>query len=403
MTARLLVANSFPIHPPRGGGQRRMHGLYQALGARGFEVEVVCLVGHDQPGRRVELAPGLVEVDVPKTAEHMEAEFALERDVGVVVTDVALPLLHELTPAYGEAIAAAAARTDIAVACHPYGYPALRRHCDQPLIYESLNVEADLKTPLLGDSDDGRRLLAEVERVEGECARDAALVTACSTDDAERLRKRYDFAAPAIVVSNGVDVDGIPYTSPAVRASLQAALGLDRPPVLFVGSWHGPNLEALDDVLVAAADAPDLRFLVLGSVSATLERRRVPPNVDVCGTVDDGFLRSTLAVAHVALNPMRSGSGTNLKMLDYAASGVPIVSTVFGARGLDMIPGRHYLAADRDTLATVLSELDGTLLPDLAAAARSHVAEHFGWRSIAARLAAAAPFQELVDRVGVVG
>ena len=42
-----------------------------------------------------------------------------------------------------------------------------------------------------------------------------------------------------------------------------------------------------------------------------------------------------LNLADVAVNPMLSGSGTNLKMFDYMASGIPVVSTKVGARGID--------------------------------------------------------------------
>lgn len=40
--------------------------------------------------------------------------------------------------------------------------------------------------------------------------------------------------------------------------------------------------------------------------------------------------------ADLAINPMMNGSGTNLKMLDYMASGIPIISTPIGARGLEI-------------------------------------------------------------------
>ncbi len=45
--------------------------------------------------------------------------------------------------------------------------------------------------------------------------------------------------------------------------------------------------------------------------------------------------------ASVAVNPMVSGSGTNLKIVEYLAAGVPVVSTPFGMRGLDLRPDEH--------------------------------------------------------------
>ena len=47
---QLLVATSFPVHPPRGGGQQRIAGLYAALARLGVDVEIVSLVGHDERG-----------------------------------------------------------------------------------------------------------------------------------------------------------------------------------------------------------------------------------------------------------------------------------------------------------------------------------------------------------------
>ena len=399
MSGRLVVASSFPVDPPRGGGQRRIRGLYGALADLGVAAELVCLVDAGAPARRVELAPGLVEVDVPKTPAHAEAERELERAAGTVVTDVALALLHELTPGYGEALAAAAHGADAAVASHPYAHPALRAACDLPVIYEAHNVEADLKAPLLDATEGGRGVLADVERVEAACVAEAALVMACLDADVARLAERYALRAPVVVVPNGVDADAIRFTAPDARAALQDALGLDPPPAVFVGSWHGPNLEALDAVLAAAAAAPDVRFLVVGSVGASADPDAVPENVDVTGPVDDGFLRSILAVGHVALNPMTSGSGTNLKMLDYAAAGLPIVSTRFGARGLDLEPDVHYLAAEGDALGPALAGFDAAAAAARVDAARAHVAARFDWRAIAAGLAAAEPFRALAGTV----
>ena len=58
-------------------------------------------------------------------------------------------------------------------------------------------------------------------------------------------------------------------------------------------------------------------------------------------------MRGALGLAGAALNPMRWGSGTNLKMLDYALAGTPILSTTFGARGVGFEAGPHYEAWSR--------------------------------------------------------
>ena len=61
----------------------------------------------------------------------------------------------------------------------------------------------------------------------------------------------------------------------------------------------------------------------------------LPPNVVLAGVVTNVAKRTLLQSADLALNPMRTGSGTNLKIVEYFAAGIPVVSTPFGARGLE--------------------------------------------------------------------
>jgi glycosyltransferase involved in cell wall biosynthesis len=86
---------------------------------------------------------------------------------------------------------------------------------------------------------------------------------------------------------------------------------------------------------------------------------------------------------------MRRGSGTNLKMLDYAAHGTLVLSTEVGARGLGFVADTHYVLFPPDGLAQTLEALEPELpsprLP-LRAAARQRVEQHFSWQGIADRI-----------------
>jgi glycosyltransferase involved in cell wall biosynthesis len=55
-----------------------------------------------------------------------------------------------------------------------------------------------------------------------------------------------------------------------------------------------------------------------------------------------------LARATVGLNPILTGSGTNLKMAEYAAWGLPVLSTAFGARGGIWKEDSHYGLIDAE-------------------------------------------------------
>jgi glycosyltransferase involved in cell wall biosynthesis len=355
---KLTVATSFPVFPALGGGQTRVLGLYGALAAAGVAVDVVALVArHERFGIR-QLAPGFREIRVPKTLEHEHSEFELGRRLGVPVSDVALLLHHELTPAYVRAIAESAATASAVVACHPFGLPALREAAPSlPLIYEAQDVETDLKADMFAAAGGGdwRDTVAAVRDGEAQACREADHVIVCAQIDGDRLVQLFgNDPARIVVVPNGCECEEIPFIGPEARSAHRTAVGLDAFTALFVGSWHGPNLEAVRAVRDAAEGAPDIHFLVVGSVGLAVANEPTPTNMDLAGPVARGFLRDVLALANVAVNPMASGSGTNLKMLEYAAAGVPLVSSKFGARGLGFTPGEHYAVGEPEQLAEAL-------------------------------------------------
>ena len=401
MRPKLVVATSFPVWPPRGGGQSRIFGLYGALARLGVDVDIIALVARQDHGGKRAIAPGLRQISVPKTIRFEREEYRLHLQAGVPVTDLALALHHRLTPAYGAALAEAADGACAVVASHPFAQPALMAATAAPLVYEAHNVEADLKASMLAGSDAPDELRAMVREIEGACCAQSTHTIVCAEDDGARLGELYGLEPErVVVVPNGADPASCPYTPPEQRTARKRALGLQaRFQALFIGSWHEPNLVAVRDVVAAAEAVSDVGFLVVGSAGVPFTGEHVPSNVDLCGVVDHGFVRSVLSIADVALNPMRWGSGTNLKMLDYALAGVPVISTAFGARGLGLEAGTHYAVMEPDGLVPALTafRLGGAeIAAARAIAAHGRVAEHFAWDSIARRWHDHAAFRELV-------
>lgn len=388
---RLVVSTTFPIYPPRGGGQARIFNLYREI-ARNRDVEIVSLAASNQPEVKQEIAPGLFEIRVAKSPEHEAEEQALSRRVGnTPVTDVAMPLLHALTPEYGRELSRAVQSAHAVIASHPYSVSAIRSaSADAPLWYEAHNVEIELKRQILGRYPATDRLLAATERVERECWRASELVYACSADDLDVLAERYGSTdARQLVVANGVDLETTSFFPPAERIRLKKRFGLDGLPVaLFLGSWHQPNIEAVEFLLECARSLPDVVFLIVGSVGGPFEYVIHPDNVVVTGVVEAEEKRLLLGCADLALNPMASGSGTNLKMLDYFAAGAPVLSTPLGARGIEVEPDENVFIAELEEFSSRLRQLlssDDNGLPEVAAAARNLVEREYSWPVIAKR------------------
>ena len=408
MRPKIVVATSFGVHPPKGGGQSRVAGLYGALARLGVDVEIVSLVGRTDRDGWLDAGPGIREFRVPRTPEHEAADWRLNQQVGVPVGDLGLALHPDLTPAYAEAIASAARDATAVVACHPYALPVLETLTGTPLIYEAQDVEADLKASMYASTPEGPAFAERVRELEAACCAKADHVLVCAARDGVRLGELYGLEPERVLeVPNGADPAGIAFTSLTQRRARAYELGLgDQFTAVFVGSWHEPNLDAIRDLLRLAGALAEVRVRVLicGSAGLAFAEKWIPPNVDLCGVVDDAFLRSVLGLADAALNPMRSGSGTNLKMLDYALGGVPLVSTTFGTRGLDLEPGRHFLAAEPDQLPVVLGALRDEPFASTDArvrAAREHVETNFSWEGIAARWYAHPALQSLLGSVEV--
>jgi glycosyltransferase involved in cell wall biosynthesis len=110
----------------------------------------------------------------------------------------------------------------------------------------------------------------------------------------------------------------------------------------------------------------------------------LPENVICLGRVSDQAKRLLLQAADVALNPMFSGSGTNLKMLEFLAAGLPVVTTPVGARGLHLVSGEHALVCSADAFPPSIQRLldDTHLRMTLRAEGRHLVEDKYNWEAI---------------------
>ena len=396
---RITIAASFPIYPPRGGGQNRIYYLYRQL-AHHFDVEIVTLAHETAASFCGEIAPGMCEIRIPKSAEHEEAEAKLSSKVDwVAITDVALPQLYRLTPAYVEALRTSTARADFVVASHPYMFPAIREMSDKPLWYEAQDVEADLKQTILPDTTEGHALLKQVEDVEKTCCQQSALIMVCAKEDGDRFQDLYGVEWEKIVETpNGVDLNTVRYVSLAERQAKKEALGLDSTfTVLFLGSLHGPNIEAVRTIFGFAKELPNVNFLIAGSVGLALQGEAIPANIGLMGVVDDDTKDTILGIADLAINPMLSGSGTNLKMLDYCAAGLPVLSSPHGTRGLALVDQEHLTVVGLTQFPATIHQLRENwehLAPQVERA-RTCVMANYDWAVIGQNLA-----REVVRRFG---
>ncbi|PVX82159.1 glycosyltransferase family 4 protein [Paraburkholderia unamae] len=381
------VLNTYPIAPVVSGGKLRLFGLYSRL-ADQFDVHFINLTGSRDAASVRTLAPGFTEELVPKSPALEREEWHMQDMLGATVEDLAAALYPASAPRWLEAIDALARRSDVMVCSHPYTLPALREVFSGPFVYEAHNVEADLKADIYGTHQWAIDRVFELER---RAVREAALVSACSPQDLARLQALYGDAddprfGQGIVVANGIDVGNTPFREAERVARRRRELGVDQPLALFMGSAHGPNIDAARVVIEAAAQMPDVHFLLLGSVCGEVRQWERTANVGFAGVVSDAEKAAWLDVCDIGLNPVVSGSGTNLKLIEYAAAGVPVVSTEFGVRGIGFEDGQQYVRATGEDFALGIRTMLGLAADDreaLKRRARSWVEANGDWQSIA--------------------
>lgn len=390
---KLTVATTFKVYPPMNGGQARVFHLYRNL-AKFFDIDIISLGSESDDRSEVEIAPGVLAVTVPRTIEHAETELQISRLVGdKPVGDITSYSLLDLTPDYGEALELSMITSHAVIACHPYTINTIKNIWpDKPLWYEAQDVEITLKSDIFGKDASATPLLEEVKRSEKECWKSAFRVFACAHRDLEQLQRLYGPTCAYLnEVPNGVSLDDIRYTSLAERRKLQIKAGIENNQIaIFMGSWHGPNLEAVEDIIRIAPENSQTRFIVIGSVCTPFENLDLPRNLEMMGTVSMEVRDLMLSIADVALNPMRLGTGTNLKMLDYMAAGVPVISTGFGARGLLIEHDTHYIRAEIHEFSKALaaySNIDEEELRSMVISARDLVEKEYSWQIIAERFA----------------
>lgn len=124
-----------------------------------------------------------------------------------------------------------------------------------------------------------------------------------------------------------------------------------QPIILFIGSlFWPPNLDAvswfLKDILPQVQrDVPSARFEVIGNANEAIINT-LPKNASLYIYGYQRTLDLYLARASVFVLPFRVGGGVRMKTFTALSSGIPIVSTSFGIRGLDLVHNRDCFVAD---------------------------------------------------------
>jgi glycosyltransferase involved in cell wall biosynthesis len=395
----ILVLSTYPAFPAVHGGQLRLNRLLRGLATR-FDVELLAL-SLDRDRGITEPFPGIRQSVIPMSEEHQHLDRTLAAAAPIPIGDIAAALFVQHSSEFLDAVRQAGRGAVGVVLEHPYLLPALvRSHPTLPFVYDSQNAETEMKSQMLDGYRGAEDLVAVVRTVEREAVRRAELVVVCSTEDQRRLEL---LGGPTLarwaVVPNGADVFGTPFVEGEQRRVNRehwlAAYTTAQPDAqvrhlaLFVGSYHPPNLQAATFLANLAPSLPQVCFILAGNLGLYFDGWRLPDNVLVTGQVSTPYLRQLLGAVDVALNPITTGGGTNLKLIEYFAAGAPVISTSLGTRGMRVENEGELLVCETgmfdEAIRSVLAEPKDAA--ERAARARKLAEQQYDWGPLARRFA----------------
>jgi len=183
---------------------------------------------------------------------------------------------------------------------------------------------------------------------------------------------------PCTVIPNGVDIDYF---------TARQGTDLSKPTIVFVGRMdYFPNVDGMTNFVSrswpsirAAVPEAELRVVGLNPVVPVQRLARLP-GIQVTGHVPD--IRPYAWDAAVGIAPLRIARGTQNKVLEMMAMGIPVVATAEAARGIRAQAGEHLLVAStRDEFVRDVIELlrNRELGRRLALAARAQVVQAHSW------------------------
>ena len=384
---KLLVLNDFPIVPPNHGGKIRIYNVYKHL-SKIYDITYICF-GNEEEKKETKITETFKEVRIPKSGLQKKLESLTRMFFGVSVDDIIATFFCGINNKMKSEVKRYLKDCNLIILAQPYLYPVIKNNAsDKILLYESQNVEYLLKKTILGEGILRRFLLGKVRRNEEEVIDRSRVVFVTSSLDKDAFNEVYKLEDKMLYIfPNGTNVssfDELYENGKPIKEKI-----ISRPIAIFVGSGHPPNVEAARIIIRSIASAmSDVCFLICGSVCWYLRNESLGNNVGLTFEVTEEEKLELYRSSDIALNPMQSGSGTNIKMMEYMAAGLPMITTPIGARGLDLNSTNSMICEVQDFPEKIRGVLnDKRLYSSLSSNGRKLVEEKYDWRKIAENMA----------------
>jgi glycosyltransferase involved in cell wall biosynthesis len=375
---KILVLYHFhTVYPPTSGGTLRYFHLYNELSLF-YDITLLSQTSRHRGGvfqfsstyREYKVEKDPLHKQITKDLQNSEATYEFASIINVE--------LSKHPTLYSKYFDDLYRTSDIIIHESPYllGYDRSLGLDDKPRIYNSHNHEYSLANQIW-KNEEARKFLPSIYKLEKKLVDYADIVFATSEIERDSFIAMYkkDFKKVKLA-PNGI------YPNDWLQNKKKSK---EKPSAIFIGAEYPPNTEAVNFIIHHIADkCPNIEFIIAGACCNSFSTIK-KSNVKLLGRIRHKQKLSLLADVDIAINPMFSGAGVNLKTLEFLSAGIPLFSTRCGARGLNLIDKEHYIHAEIEDFADKINQFchDNIYLNEMSSRGQKYINDNFSWSGIA--------------------
>ncbi len=222
-----------------------------------------------------------------------------------------------------------------------------------------------------------KKRLKNIAALEHAVGKAVDQVICLSADDKPTLSRNMAIEPGRIsVIPSGVDVEAIKFFGPSIKAKN----------IIFLGNlYFEPNAQAVREIfkrMYPPMHAAGFKFTITGDCPDSLKQECRGPGFTFTGPIKD--LNALFHDATFALAPIIEGTGMRIKILNYLAAGIPVITTSTAAQGF---PDHSCLFIENDFNAypdLMIRLLDNeTRMFSKAIRGRDRILNNYSWGTIA--------------------
>ncbi|MCQ6535942.1 glycosyltransferase family 4 protein [Bacillus mycoides] len=376
---KILVLNHFPtVYPPISGGTLRYFHIYNEL-SKYFDITLLSQSSERKGGlfqytstfKEYKVQKNNLHNSIMKKTKISQIKSLYERSLILHIEFSKYPSMYKK---YFEELYN---NNDIIIHESPYllGYDQYFSVDNKPRIYNSHNHEYVLAKQIWHDKT-AIDYLPCIYELEKKLVTYTNLIFTTSQQEKDNMIAMYNINPIKVKLApNGVSPSQWKVGKKTLKNQLVA---------LFIGSEYFPNVEAVKFIIHHLVDeCPNIEFMIVGGCCNPFLHIK-KPNLTLLGRIPHKQKLNLFLHADIAINPMFLGAGVNLKTIEYLSAGLPLFSTDYGIRGLNLKENEHYIRVNKDDFPKKLNFYCNNLLylKKIALQGQRYININYSWESI---------------------